>query len=120
MKLHATPLSGVLRIECEPMTDPRGWFVRKFCADNLRAAGAQFGQVRQISVSLSRKKGTLRGMHWQSEPKPEAKIVRVLRGRIFDVALDLRPASPSYKKWFGCELHAVAHNGILIPHGCAH
>jgi dTDP-4-dehydrorhamnose 3,5-epimerase len=109
-----------MRIEIAPLRDARGYFARTFCVDTLRAAGAQFGPVRQMSISVNDRKGTLRGLHWQAEPRPEAKIVRPVRGRIFDVALDLRPGSPAYRRWHGAELDAERQDALLIPPGCAH
>ena len=120
MKLGRTKLPGVFYLEIAPLSDARGYFARTFCAESLREAGAAFGAVRQMSISVNDKAGTLRGMHWQAEPKPEAKIVRPTAGRIFDVALDLRPASPTFRQWFGTELDAARHDALLIPAGCAH
>jgi dTDP-4-dehydrorhamnose 3,5-epimerase len=120
VKLHPTKLQGVYLIVVAPLADARGNFARTFCVETLRRAGAAFGPVRQMSISVNDRKATLRGLHWQAGPRPEAKIVRPVRGRIFDVALDLRPASPSFKQWFGVELNAAHQNALLIPQGCAH
>ena len=120
MKVIATKIPGVLVLDIEPIGDERGFFARTYCSETLRAGGAAFGSIRQTSISFNTERGTLRGLHWQAESSPEAKIVRVSSGRIFDVAVDLRPASPAYCKWFGVELDARRHNALLVPAGCAH
>lgn len=120
MKLTATKIAGALVIEIEPIVDVRGFFARTYCMETLRAAGAQFGSIRQTSISNSKQRGTLRGLHWQAEPKPEGKIVRVTAGRIYDVVVDLRRNSPTYCDWFGLELDSHRHAALLIPAGCAH
>ena len=120
MKLTPIKIPGVLLIEIESVDDERGFFARTYCVDTLRAAGAAFGEIRQTSVSYNRERGTLRGLHWQAEPKQEAKIVHVSAGRIFDVIVDLRRDSAGYCDWFGVELDARRHDAVLIPAGCAH
>src|SRR5882757_10022689 len=107
-------------IEIEPRADERGFFARTYCFETLRAADASFGSIRQTSISFNTQRGTLRGMHWQTEPHSEGKIVRPSAGRIFDVIVDLRRESPTYLSWFGAELDAKTQNAILIPRGCAH
>ena len=120
MKLVATKIAGAFVLEIEPIADERGYFARTYCHETLRAAGAQFGSIRQTSVSHNKVRGTLRGLHWQAEPKPESKIVRVTAGRIYDVVVDLRRGSPTYCDWFGLELDARGNAALLIPTGCAH
>jgi dTDP-4-dehydrorhamnose 3,5-epimerase len=120
VKLTPTKIAGALVLELEPIIDERGFFARTYCHETLRAAGAGFGSIRQTSISQSKERGTLRGLHWQSEPKSEAKIVRVTAGSIYDVVVDLRRASPTYCDWFGLELDALRHAALLIPAGCAH
>ncbi len=120
MKLKPTTIPGAIVIEIEPHRDERGFFARTYCFETLAAADAEFGAIRQTSVSFNAARGTLRGMHWQAEPRPEGKIVRASSGRIFDVIVDLRRDSPAFLKWFGIELSAAAHNALLIPKGCAH
>ena len=120
MNLTPTKIPGAFVIEFESQGDERGYFGRTFCAETLRKAGAPFGAIRQMSVSFNRERGTLRGMHWQDEPQPEGKIVRVSTGRIFDCIVDLRPNSPGYLQWFAAELDARRHNALLIPPLCAH
>jgi dTDP-4-dehydrorhamnose 3,5-epimerase len=120
VKLSPTRIEGAFVIEIEPHRDDRGFFARTYCFETLRAAGAPFGSIRQMSVSFNRESGTLRGLHWQAAPAPEGKIVRVTAGRIFDAIVDLRRGSPSYLQWFGIDLEAQSHNALLIPPGCAH
>jgi dTDP-4-dehydrorhamnose 3,5-epimerase len=120
MKLQPTVIIGVFQIALEPIGDERGLFARSYCFESLRRAGAQFGAIRQMSISFNPRIGTLRGLHYQSLEKPEGKIVRVISGRIFDVALDLREQSSTYLRWCHAELGADAHDALLIPPGCAH
>lgn len=119
MKFHATPLRGVYRIELEKRGDERGFFARAWCRREFEAHGLST-HLCQANISYNRRAGTLRGMHYQKPPYAENKLVRCTRGAVFDVALDLRPESPSYLKWYGVELSA--DNGVMlyIPEGCAH
>ena len=119
MIFRDTDLAGVRTVELEPQTDARGFFARSFCADEFAAAGIAMTVV-QTNISRNTSRGTLRGLHFQAAPAPEPKLVRCTAGRVFDVAVDLRPASPSYCRWTGVELDAEAHNGLFIPAGCAH
>lgn len=119
MKLSPTDIDGVMRIELEPISDDRGWFARSFCQQTLADAGHNF-TISQTNLSFNARAGTLRGMHYQAEPSPDPKIVRCERGAIFDVAIDLRPASPTYMTWTGQELTAANGVALLIPAGCAH
>jgi dTDP-4-dehydrorhamnose 3,5-epimerase len=119
MKLTALPVEGVMSIEMEPHVDARGGFGRAFCADTFAAHGLAT-HFPHANMSWNAKAGTLRGLHFQVDPKPEAKLVRATRGRVFDVAVDLRPASPTYQNWAAVELDAGRHNAIYIPTGCAH
>ncbi len=120
MKLSRTKIPDALLIEIEPHGDERGYFARTYCWTELRNAEARFGTIRQVSISFNPQRGTLRGMHWQAPAQPEAKIVRVSSGRIFDVIADLRRDSPAYGQWYGVELGADRQNAVLIPAGCAH
>ena len=104
MKFGETPIAGVFIVDIEAHVDERGAFARTFCGDQFVAHGLPAKFV-QCNLSTNVHKGTLRGMHWQSEPKPEGKLVRCQRGAIYDVALDLRPRSPTYLRWFGVELN---------------
>ena len=119
MIFQDTPLAGVVIVEPELLSDERGAFARTFCAEEFAAHGLD-GRVAQSNISLNRRAGTLRGMHYQADPHGEAKLVRVTRGAIFDVAVDLRPASPTYLGWFGIELSAENQRALAMPVGCAH
>jgi len=120
VKLTPTRVAGAFAIEIEPLRDERGYFARLYCFETLRKSGAQFGTIRQTSISFNATRGTLRGLHFQAEPAQEGKIVRASRGRIFDCIVDLRRDSPTHRQWFGIELDAAAQNALLIPPGCAH
>ena len=119
MIFRETEVEGVRIVEVEPHTDERGLFARSFCTDEFATAGIAMTVV-QTNISRNPSRGTLRGLHFQAEPAPEPKLVRCTAGRIFDVAVDLRPTSPSFCHWTGVELDAEAHNGLYIPTGCAH
>ena len=114
-----TDVAGALLVEVEPHDDERGMFARTFCAQEFAQAGLAISYP-QCNISTNAKRGTLRGLHFQADPKAEAKLVRAVRGRVFDVALDLRPDSPSYLAWAAVELDAARHNAFYIPAGCAH
>jgi len=118
MIFNETELKGVFKILIEKDQDERGFFAviwneKKFEEKNLK-------KFIDISVSFNIKKGTLRGMHFQTPPFQEAKLVSCLKGKIFDVILDLRPSSPTFKKWISVELDSDINNSVYIPEGCAH
>jgi dTDP-4-dehydrorhamnose 3,5-epimerase len=119
MKFRSTSLSGAFLIELEKRGDDRGFFARHFCEHEFAAAGLESRYV-QINNSLSAKRGTLRGLHYQLPPSAEVKVVRCVRGALWDVIIDLRPDSPSYKKWFGAELSAENRIMMYVPRGFAH
>lgn len=119
MKILKTPIDGLYLIEPEPRIDDRGYFARIFCTEELDKAGIQFPIV-QANHSFTKQKGTIRGMHFQSEPKSEGKIVLCLRGSIYDVAIDLRSTSPTYLQWFSVELSETNKKMLYIPKGFAH
>lgn len=119
MRFLATPLPGAFVVEVEPRTDERGFFGRSWCAEEFAAHGLD-PAAAQVNVLFSHHRGTLRGMHLQAAPHEEAKLVRCTRGAIFDVAVDLRPASPTYCRWFGVELTADDYRMLYVPKGCAH
>jgi dTDP-4-dehydrorhamnose 3,5-epimerase len=119
MRFTATALQGVVVVELEPRTDERGAFARLHCPDAFAAAGHPFVPA-QTSLSRNPTAGTLRGMHYQRAPHGETKLVRCVRGRIFDVAVDLRPASPTHRQWTAAELSAETGRALLIPEGVAH
>ncbi len=121
MKFTVTKLEGVHVIELEPRSDDRGFFARSFCQEEFAAHGLRTNVV-QCNVSYNRRRGTLRGMHFQVQPKAEPKLVRCTRGRLLDVAVDLRPESPTYCQWVDVELGGEAgrHRMLYLPEGLAH
>lgn len=119
MLLEKTPLSGVLATSVQKIEDERGFFARTYCQEEFHQAGVDI-HLLQTNVSGNKKKGTLRGLHFQDEPRPDKKLVTCIRGSIFDVAVDLRPDSSTYCQWFGIELSAENRKGLYIPPGCAH
>jgi dTDP-4-dehydrorhamnose 3,5-epimerase len=112
-------LHGVFALDGEPSIDERGSFTRTFCVDEFVAHGLE-PRVAQCSVSVSERRGTLRGMHLQLAPFEETKLVRCTRGAIFDAVVDLRPASPTLGKWLGLELRAGLPRSVYVPTGLAH
>lgn len=119
MLLEPTPLSGAVIVKQEPKTDSRGFFSRQFCAREFSAAGLAQTWV-QINNSHSSRRGTIRGMHLQLSPNQEAKLVRCVRGQIWDVIVDLRPESPSFGNWFGALLTSENRAALYVPEGFAH
>lgn len=119
MRITDTALPGVRLIESEPRHDERGWFVATFRASELAAAGLDV-TVRQCASSHNDQAGTIRGMHFQSGADAESKYVRCTRGRAFDVVVDLRRESPTFRKWVAHELTAGDNRMLYIPPGCAH
>ena len=119
MKFHETILKGAYIIEIEKTEDERGFFARTFDKKSFLKLDLET-ELFQCNVSFNKKAGTLRGMHYQTYPYEEVKIVRCTKGKIFDVIIDLRPDSQSYKKWFGIELSYENHKMIYIPKGFAH
>ncbi|MEZ5341286.1 MAG: dTDP-4-dehydrorhamnose 3,5-epimerase family protein [Acidimicrobiales bacterium] len=103
MKFTETDVEGCRIVELQPHGDERGFFARAWCADEMAAEGLA-NNVAQINMSRSADAGTIRGLHWQIEPHGEAKFVRCIAGKIFDVCVDVRPDSPTYGKWAGVEL----------------
>ena len=119
MKFNETPLKGAYTIELEKRGDDRGFFARFYCTEEFGAQGL-LGSVAQINNSLTGRKGTLRGMHYQLAPAAEIKLVRCIRGALYDVILDIRPDSPSFGKWFGATLSAENRTMMYVPKGFAH
>lgn len=119
MHFEPTPIEGAFLVDLDRRGDDRGFFARVFCAREFAAAGLA-GQFVQINTSFSGRRGTLRGLHHQLPPAAEAKLVRCIQGALFDVVLDLRPASPSFRRWFGAELTAANRRMMYVPEGCAH
>jgi dTDP-4-dehydrorhamnose 3,5-epimerase len=119
MRFIRTPLAGAWLIELEELADERGWFARTFDSEEFRARGLN-PEVVQCNASFNARRDTLRGMHYQAEPHGESKLVRCVRGAIFDVAVDLRRASPTYRRWHGLELSDENRREYYIPAGLAH
>ena len=119
MKFIETKLKGAYIIEPEPMEDERGFFARSFCQKEFKEHGLNF-DVAQCNVSYNKKKGTIRGMHYQVAPYEEIKLVQCTAGAIFDVIIDLRPESPTFKQWFGYLLVAGTYRMLYVPKGFAH
>jgi dTDP-4-dehydrorhamnose 3,5-epimerase len=114
-----TLLKGAFIVEPEPVKDERGYFARTWCHQEFAAYGLNTRLV-QCNVSFNNRRGTLRGMHYQAKPYEEAKLVRCTRGAIYDVIIDLRPGSSTFKQWIAVELTADNHRMLYVPEGCAH
>jgi dTDP-4-dehydrorhamnose 3,5-epimerase len=119
MRFLATKLEGAYLLELERREDERGSFARTWCRDELDAHGLTT-DVAQCSISRNALAGTLRGLHFQTPPHEEVKLVRCTRGAIFDVIVDLRSGSSSWGEWFGVELDAECGTALYIPKGFAH
>jgi dTDP-4-dehydrorhamnose 3,5-epimerase len=119
MNISSLALAGVHLIELTPQSDERGFFARMFCEKEFAAAGLN-AQIPQINLSFNARRGTLRGMHFQRAPHGETKVVRCIRGAIYDVVVDLRQGSSAWGKWLGVELNAENRNALYIPAGFAH
>ena len=119
MKFATTTLTDAVLIHPEPQHDERGFFARTYCRNEFAAAGLESDFV-QGNMSFNRVKGTLRGLHFQRSPHEEVKVVRCIRGAIYDVIIDLRPESPSYLKWQGFELTEENGLQLYVPRGFAH
>lgn len=119
MKFNPTVLPDVWLVELEPVVDSRGFFARTFCIDEFTAKGLET-HYPQHSVSFSARRGTMRGMHYQREPYSETKLVRCAKGSIWDVIIDIRPGSPTYRRWQGFELSSANGHQLYLPKGFAH
>jgi dTDP-4-dehydrorhamnose 3,5-epimerase len=119
MRLTETPLAGAFIVELEAHADERGFFARSYCRDEFLAHGVA-ARFDQCSISYNALRGTLRGLHWQADPHGEEKLVRCTAGAIFDVIVDLRPGSPTHRRWFGLELDAENRKALYIPKDFAH
>jgi dTDP-4-dehydrorhamnose 3,5-epimerase len=119
VKIEPLPLAGAAVVQAEPRGDSRGLFARLFCQDELRELN-HGRPIQQINLSVTRACGTVRGLHFQRPPKAEDKAVRCLRGRVYDVLVDLREGSPTFGEWCGVELDAIGMNMVYIPRGFAH
>ena len=119
MKFSETSLPGAYVIDVERHEDERGWFARAWCRREFENHGLN-GSIAQANLSQNRRRGTVRGLHWQVAPYAECKLVRCTRGAIFDAIADLRPDSPTYRSWVGVELTAANNRMLLVPEGFAH
>lgn len=119
MRLIETALPGAHVVEPQPIEDARGFFARTFCAAEFAARGLATVFV-QHNTSGNIRRGTLRGLHFQRPPHQEVKVVSCLKGAVFDVIVDLRPASPTFRRWLGVELSAANRRSLYIPEGFAH
>ena len=119
MKFNKTKLNGAYTIDLDKREDERGFFARLFCINEFDGEGMDRNVV-QINNSLSKDKGTLRGIHYQLNPKAETKIVRCIKGSLWDVIVDLRPDSPTFLQWFGETLSAENRRMMFVPKGFGH
>jgi dTDP-4-dehydrorhamnose 3,5-epimerase len=119
MRFRELDVAGCYEIQIEPRGDERGWFSRVFCSQEFADIGLETNIV-QINSSLSRARGTLRGLHFQRGPFAETKLVRVVRGEALDVVLDLRKDSATFRQWTSLKLSDTRRNFIYVPQGCAH
>ena len=119
MKFHKTPLKDLIIIEPEKIEDERGFFARTWDTEVFSKVGLN-PKIIQCSISSNKKKGTLRGLHVQNSPYEESKIIRCTRGKLYDIVVDLRTDSLTFKKWFSIELSADNYKMLYVPEGCAH
>jgi dTDP-4-dehydrorhamnose 3,5-epimerase len=119
MRLERLEIPGAALVHIERLADPRGFFARTFCVNEFAAAGLPTAAV-QASISYNERRGTVRGMHFQWPPSREDKVVRCVRGSVYDVLLDLRPDSPTYLQHRGMQLDEENRDAVFIPHGVAH
>ena len=119
MTFTETPLAGAHLIDMIRTEDERGFFARAFCTAEFAARGLA-APASQCSVSFNARQGTLRGLHFQAAPHDEEKLVRCTRGAIFDVIVDIRAGSSTYRRWFGAELNEANHRSLYVPKGFAH
>lgn len=118
MEFQPTDIDGAFLVVPKKIGDDRGFFARAWCTHEYEAAGLK-ATIVQSNMAVSAQKGTLRGLHYQTAPHQEVKIVRCVRGAMFDVIVDLRPASPTYLKWVGYRLDTENHHALYVPEGCA-
>lgn len=119
MRFSPTPLAGAFLVDSDANADERGSFYRTFCREEFESNGLP-GDYAQMSLSRNRSRGTLRGMHYQGAPRPEQKLVRCVRGVVFDVIVDLRKGSLTFCHWFGTELSETNRTALFVPAGFAH
>lgn len=118
MKFAETRVKGSYVIDVNRIGDSRGYFGRLWCERELEQQGL-VSQIKQSNIGFSPEAGTLRGLHYQKAPFQEVKIVRCTRGSVFDVVVDIRPDSPTYRKWYGIELNPENASMLYVPEGCA-
>ena len=119
MRFHATPIAGLWEIETLPRGDARGSLTRLHCVEGMAAIAPNLRFV-QSNLTVTAARGTVRGLHFQRAPALEAKLIRCVRGRVFDVAVDLRHGSPTFGRWHAVELAGDNQRQVFIPPGCAH
>jgi dTDP-4-dehydrorhamnose 3,5-epimerase len=117
--VEETRLAGAFILDVERREDERGFFARAWCAEELAAAGLD-PRISQINVGFNLRRGTLRGLHFQRAPHAEVKLVRCTAGAVYDVIVDLRPDSPTHRRWVAVELTAENHRQLYVPAGFAH
>lgn len=114
-----TKLKGAFVLEIKKLEDERGFFGRSWCANEMADHGLK-SDIKQVNMSFTLKKGTMRGLHYQSDPYQETKLVRCTKGALFDIIIDLRKDSPTYKEWFGVELTQDNYKMVYVPEDFAH
>jgi dTDP-4-dehydrorhamnose 3,5-epimerase len=119
MRFTETAIEGVVVVEIERIEDDRGFFARSWCSREFAEHGLHASFVQE-NIGFNTRRGTLRGLHFQEAPHEEVKLVRCVRGAVWDVALDLRRDSVTFGRWFGTELNAKTGNMLHVPVGCAH
>lgn len=119
MTFYETKLKGVFEIHLETKPDERGFFARCWCQKEFEGSGLS-PRLAQCSISFNARKGTLRGVHYQAEPYQETKVVRCTSGGIYDIVVDLRPDSSTFKDWIAVVLTASNRNMVYVPEGCGH
>jgi dTDP-4-dehydrorhamnose 3,5-epimerase len=119
MTFKKTEIDGVYMIAYDPRTDERGYFMRTFCSEEFSRAGIPFS-VLQASRSMTKTKGTIRGLHFQNAPEAEQKVVQCIAGMIYDVVVDVRSSSPTYGTWIARTLGEKDTEALYVPKGCAH
>jgi dTDP-4-dehydrorhamnose 3,5-epimerase len=119
MRFHPSEIDGVFVIEVDEIRDERGFFARSFCANEFASRELEVSYVQE-NIGFNDRKGTLRGLHYQIAPHEEVKLVRCVRGAVWDIAVDLRPVSATYGRWVGIELTEANRTSFYVPAGCAH
>lgn len=119
MTFKETSIDGAFLVDLKRIGDERGFFARAWSSSEFAEMGLET-VYPDVNLSLSTRRGTIRGLHYQKHPHAEAKFVRCVKGALFDVIVDLRPQSPTYLKWAGFEIRASDHRAIYVPAGCAH